>query len=255
VVEAMAQTAKDPLVLARALSSLAGRLEPHEAAAHTAKAARTLVEAMTKANTPMTLSSLARALSSLPGRVEPHEAATAARVLIDAMTKTAPTQQLVDLPYLAPALSSLAGLLEQHEAAALTPQLVKVMAKATDPQALSHVAQALSSLATRLEPHEAADQAVLVARALGEEALPATRLSGLATLLQASRPLPSRLTTQELVDLLKMPTCVGRARDVVLKMLGQRYHRTFADQWAFVDYAEKHLPDIDLKSPPQRPQL
>jgi hypothetical protein len=56
-----------------------------------------------------------------------------------------------------------------------------------------------------------------------------------------------------MVDILKLPVCVGEARTVVLEMLGQRYHRTFADQWEFVDYAEKHLPEIDLKSPPKRP--
>jgi hypothetical protein len=32
-----------------------------------------------------------------------------------------------------------------------------------------------------------------------------------------------------------------------------RYNRHFADQWEFVEFAEKHLPDIDLKSPPKRP--
>jgi hypothetical protein len=95
---------------------------------------------------------------------------------------------------------------------------------------------------------------VVVARALGEEASPPTRLSGLATLLQASQPPPCRFSTQELVDLLKMPTCVGPARNVVLRLLGQKCNRHFADQWEFVDYAEKHLPDIDLKSPSQRPQ-
>jgi hypothetical protein len=76
----------------------------------------------------------------------------------------------------------------------------------------------------------------------------------MATLALAAQPLPSRLSTQELVDLLKMPTCVGPARDVILGHLGGRYHRSFADQWEFVEYAEKYLPDVDLKSPPKRPQ-
>ena len=64
----------------------------------------------------------------------------------------------------------------------------------------------------------------------------------------------SHFSTQEFVVLLKAPTCVGPARRVILDQIGQRYHRTFADQWEFVEFAEKNLPDIDLLSPPKRPR-
>jgi hypothetical protein len=194
------------------LSSLAGGLEPKEAAAHTARAARTVVEAMAKTTDPLALSSLAQALSSLAGRLEPKEAATLAPTVVEAMTKT------------------------------------------TNPLALSSLARALSSLAGRLEPKDAADRAVFIARAIGEEVSPPTYLSGLASLLQAAQPPPCRFPTQELVDLLKMPTCVGPARDVVLRLLGQKCNRHFADLWQFVAYAHEHLPDIDLTTPPKRPQ-
>jgi hypothetical protein len=75
---------------------------------------------------------------------------------------------------------------------------------------------------------------------------------------QISQPTPDklkacRLTTQELVDLLKMPTCVSQVRRVVLDHLGDRYNRRFFNHWAFVRYArEQHL-DLDLTSPPTRP--
>jgi hypothetical protein len=72
--------------------------------------------------------------------------------------------------------------------------------------------------------------------------------------MQASKPLLCRFSTQELVDLLKMPTCVGPARDVILQQLGQHYHRHIANRWQFVDYAHDHLPAIDLTSPPRRPK-
>ena len=84
---------------------------------------------------------------------------------------------------------------------------------------------------------------------------PATRLSGLATLTQAAQPLPSRLSTQQLVDLLKMPTCVGEARTVILEQLSNRYKRPFADVWDFVEWAEKNEPSLDFKSPPKRNPL
>ena len=81
---------------------------------------------------------------------------------------------------------------------------------------------------------------------------PPGRLRMLAGLTQIGPP-PSRFSTQELVDLLKVLTCVGSAREVILQQLGQRYNHHLGDQWDFVDYAHEHLPDIDLKSPPKRP--
>jgi hypothetical protein len=72
--------------------------------------------------------------------------------------------------------------------------------------------------------------------------------------LQAVEPFPCRFTTQQLVDLLKMPTCVGEARAVILEQLSNRYKRPFADVWDFVEFAETQLPDIDLRSPPKRPR-
>jgi hypothetical protein len=206
---------------------------------------------MTRTTDPNALLDLAWALSSLACRLEPKEAAVLARTVVEAMTKT--TNALLSL---AQALSSLAGQLEPKEAAAhtakATSRLVEVMTKTTDPSELYSLAQALSSLAGRLEPNEAADRAVVVARTIGEETSPLTRLSGLATLLQAAQPPPCWLSTQELVDLLKMPTCFGPVRDVVLQMLGQKCHRHFADLWQFVDYAHEHRPDLDLTTAPAR---
>jgi hypothetical protein len=131
--------------------------------------------------------------------------------------------------------------------------LVEAIGKTNDSQALTLV-WGLSSLAGRMEPGEAIDRAVLAARAIGEELSPPTRLSGLATLLQASRLPPCRFSPQELVELLKMPTCVGPAREVVLRLLGRTYDRHFADLWAFVDWAHEHHPELDLTTPPQRPR-
>ena len=64
--------------------------------------------------------------------------------------------------------------------------------------------------------------------------------------------LPCRLTAQKLVDV-KMPTCFGPARRVVLDHLGNRYGRRFANHWAFVRYAQEQGLKLDLTSPPRRP--
>jgi hypothetical protein len=60
---------------------------------------------------------------------------------------------------------------------------------------------------------------------------------------------PCRLTTQELVDLLKMPTCFGQARRVVLDHLGNR----FVNHWAFVRFASEQGLELDFTTPPKRP--
>jgi hypothetical protein len=62
-----------------------------------------------------------------------------------------------------------------------------------------------------------------------------------------------QLSTQELVELLKMPTCFGKARQVVLKHLGKRYGRRFANHWVFVRYAKEQQLDLDFITPPKRP--
>jgi hypothetical protein len=70
----------------------------------------------------------------------------------------------------------------------------------------------------------------------------------------AAEPYPCRLTTQELVDLLKMPTCFGAARRVVFDHLGNRYNRSFVNHWAFVRYATDQNLNLDFTTPPRRPQ-
>jgi hypothetical protein len=68
-----------------------------------------------------------------------------------------------------------------------------------------------------------------------------------------STPLPCRLTTQELVELLKMPTCLGKARRVVLDHLGNIHGRRFTNHWEFVRHAREKGLQLDLTSPPHRP--
>src|SRR5262249_23681165 len=55
-------------------------------------------------------------------------------------------------------------------------------------------------------------------------------------------------------ELLKMPTCIGEARRVVLDQLGHRYRRTFTDVWEFVHFSEEQKLGLDLTSPPQKPE-
>src|SRR5205823_6495366 len=76
---------------------------------------------------------------------------------------------------------------------------------------------------------------------------------GLPLLAAAGEPLPCRLATQDLVELLKMPTCVAEVRRVILNQLGNRYGRSFATHWDFVRYAQEQGLDLDFTTPPKRP--
>jgi hypothetical protein len=69
----------------------------------------------------------------------------------------------------------------------------------------------------------------------------------------ASEPLPCCLATQDLVELLKMPTCFGGARQVVLAHLGNRYGRRFANHWEFVRFAKEQQLDLEFTTLPKRP--
>ncbi len=78
-------------------------------------------------------------------------------------------------------------------------------------------------------------------------------LLSLPLLPAAREPLPCRLGTQDLVELLKMPTCVGKVRRVILDQLGNRYRRRFDTHWDFVRYAQDHGLNLDFTTPPKRP--
>jgi hypothetical protein len=82
---------------------------------------------------------------------------------------------------------------------------------------------------------------------------PSNPLASLAFLPAASEPLPGRLDTQDRVEMLKFPTCVGEVRPVLLDQLGNRYHRRFTTHWDFVRYAQEHGLNLDFTTPPERP--
>jgi hypothetical protein len=92
---------------------------------------------------------------------------------------------------------------------------------------------------------------VAIAAAVGTA--PDGLLASLPILPAVAKPFPCRLSTQELVELLKMPTCVGEVRRVILNHLGNRYGRPFETHWDFVRYDQERGLHLDFTTPPQRP--
>jgi serine/threonine protein kinase len=257
--------ATDPYALrnlAQALSAVAARLEPKEAARLCRQAAATLTQAMSRSWTlmPDTLGSIARALSVVVARLEPKEAARlsgqAATTLARAMSKSTNT---VGLEYMAQGLSAVAAGVEPKEAAEVAATLTQAMSHTTHVlHALvsEKLAQGLSAVAGRLEAKEAAQLCGQAAATLTQAMSKTTHPVALRELAKGlSLVLARELPPQMLVDLLKHPCCVGEARRLVLDQLAGRYQRPFADQWDFVDYVEQQQLGLDPTTPPARSRM
>jgi len=231
--------------LAQVLSAVAARLDAKDAAEVTAPAAGILVQAIKDSKTTYPLYDLARGLSALAARLDAKDAAPAAGILVQAMKDT---KDVSTLNGLAQVLSALAARLD---AKACTPMLLQCMAHTNDPEALGKLAHALATVPAEDIPSHSA----MAASAVAFPTANSEALTALALLLPVAEPPPCLLSSQQLVELLKMPPFVGAARRAVLDLLGNRYHRTFADQWEFVRYAQEQHLDLDFTTPPQRPDV
>jgi hypothetical protein len=198
-----------------AFSAVAARLEPKAAAAVCGQAAATLRQAMTQMMSPYALLPLAQGLSAVAARLEPKAAAAVC--------------------------GQVAATLRQ------------AMTQTTDLRVLQELAQGLSAVLLREDSWRGSPRYRLIAT-VGVLSCPASLLSAPA-LLQPTLEPPPPLPAQTLVDLLKQPFCVGEARRLVLGQLARHYQRSFADQWDFVRFAQEQKLDLDLTSPPKRPEL
>jgi hypothetical protein len=157
---------------------------------------------------------------------------------------------------LAQALVAVVARLEPAEATRLCAEaarrLADALAQETDGTVRSQLARALRSVAARIDSGEVASRSLRATQTVAGWLSPSPHLGNVAMLMQAAEPLPCRFTTQQLVEILKRPTCVGEARTVILEQLANRYKRPFADVWEFVEWAQQHEPGLDFTSPPKR---
>jgi hypothetical protein len=70
---------------------------------------------------------------------------------------------------------------------------------------------------------------------------------------ESAEVIPCCLKTQQIVDLLKMPTVVGDTRRMLLDQLEGIHGRRFANHWEFVRFAQEAGLKLDFTSPPRRP--
>jgi hypothetical protein len=271
--EALAQE-KDPSArqqLAAGLAALAGRMEPKEGAALLAGALAQVKDdlALTVPARPDEPSSvrleLARGLATVAGKLERPEAirvcTEAARSGVVALDRGSDE----DDRCLAAACVSLLLQPGDSEGArhaarlfarriASNPDLLYFSDSYNAVEGKGHRVihpEVLERFLTHGTCPQVRQRTVAVAATVGT--MPGGPLTGLAPLPAAGEPLPCRLGTQDLVELLKMPTCVGPVRRVILDQLGIRYGRRFDTHWDFVRYAGEQGLDLDFTTPPQRP--
>jgi hypothetical protein len=237
---------------------LAPWLEPSEALTEI----RLVLKEAGDMTNPMRLSSRAVCVADLAGRLEPEEAArqtaVASRLVLKAMAETSHKTYRRDL---ARGLTALAQQLGPEEAAAVTRETLELMARTTDPwqpDSLpselegSSLPMVLAALLVDEKPGNRTSRVQLLVATIGSAGIPPSPAAGLSTLAEPARPLPGRFTEQQLVDLLKMPTCRSEARELIVRELGHQCGRPFANMWDFVDWAQKNRPDLDLTWPPVR---
>jgi hypothetical protein len=176
--------------------------------------------------------------------------AEAAGALVAALKdpKTGPSQW-ADL---AEAVAALAARMESGEAGKLCAEaagtFVPLMTKNTDARERDRLSVATVVTLTGFRPTRTATTATTAVTSLADRS---NWPLALAVLTLVQSPPPCRLSTTQLVDLLKGPLCVGEARRLILDQLEIRYQRKFADHWAFVRFAQNEL-QIDPTGPPPR---
>jgi hypothetical protein len=237
------ENADNRRALAAGLTAVAGRREPSEVA-------RVLILTLQKETDPDGRQALAEQLATTAGWLEPAAAARVCAAAVDTFRAAEPETAGVERYTLQGGMARLMQALEPEQAVPLSRALAFDLCSRLDVNGSDHYLLVDASLTDAGRP-EVSRRAAALTTALGLSG--GGPLAALPALAVASEPLPCRLSTQDLVDLLKMPTCFGEARKVVLKHIGNRYRREFANSWDFVHFAQEQHLDLDFTSPPKRP--
>jgi hypothetical protein len=162
------------------------------------------------------------------------------------MTQTAEPYSLYLLSL---GLAAVASHLEPEGAAPAAFALIRAMAGSNNTYTLPKLARSLAAILTGGARTLPVRVAGLVGGVAASDRQPPLAPAALALALEPPR---CPLSTQELVELLKHPLCVGQARRVVLEQLENRYRRPFADHWEFVRFAQQQNLGLDFTTPPRR---
>ena len=236
------------IAVTQGLATLAAWMEPNDAA----QAAATLIQALKDPRNEAAMMSLGQAIAAVAARLDPKQASTLCKIptmrLIQGMAKPTNTYPLF---WWMQSLPPLAAQLDSEDAATPVAMILLEMTETNyfNAQQFSRcLAMFLSDTSAAQRQAHCVNVMVLVAQAGSNP------FAAVVTLPAASEPLPCRFSDQQLVELLKMPTCSGAGRRVILDQLGNRHRRSFADHWEFVRFAKEKNLGLDFLSPPRRPE-
>jgi serine/threonine protein kinase len=235
------------LTLARALAALDGKLPVDQARKMAATLARTLIDPSGETSGPESLYALSQVFAVLASKLPADKARTQAAKLNRRMVKLSDeTTDPSSLRYLSLALVNLAAQLPADHAGQQTTKLsgriVELLDKTTDPDSLGHLSMASAALVSKRDESQRASLVLRLARLSHQDRTSQGGLNGLDRLL----PL---IGSQQIVEVLKQPSCVGTTRSAMLKHLGERYKRSSSDVWELVEYLKQHDPNLDLDGP------
>jgi hypothetical protein len=227
------------------LKALAGRLEP-EAATRISRALMPQMEKTHDWEVPI----FAEALRVLAERIDPIEVNRAATALTARLEKGDPSYGRNPLPIVL-ALEALAGRLTPQEADRVERALASEFEEGKQPLRIANPSQNRAETGRVLGA---------VGRRGGTACAGRTALLLLTHLDKATTVAAAAFTTgledavrglneQGLVEVLKSPLCVGRARSVILAELGRRAGRAFPTVWEFVLWAGTNQRSLDLHGP------
>jgi tRNA A-37 threonylcarbamoyl transferase component Bud32 len=281
------------VVLTQGLAVLAGRLDPAEGVRLSRATGDVLIRTLDKEQAYNVRAALAHELVVVTGRLAPDESAGVLTRVLEKETDTdahrelarglaislgrldseKPSQRCVSLlAKLVSAAETEKNVPEGNSLVDRATSLLDAVSPATAMHYSTHLARSICSgslhteppgpgygpegsnleaVLTNFNPVQVSRRATAMAATVGLAGH--GPFAALATLPAAGDPLPCRLSTQDLVDLLKMPTCCGANRQVVLAHLGNRYGRTFANHWEFVRFAQEQHLGLDFTTPPKRP--
>jgi predicted Ser/Thr protein kinase len=274
--------------LVESLASLSACLERSEADELCAAVFQSIARSFEQ-QSPDVRYNFVTALTSLSTRLTPSHASaycgSFVRMMMDLLMQN-PGIGLGDVNYTSDFLNALTSRLGPAEAAITVRSFLRLIEQGTDATVRSKLAYDLSSFSPLLEPAEAVSIARLLVAAVGRETDREVQFSlaralvlfsarsrnerslrvltsvlqfgpgGVPTsiLQDSSNSAAESLTSQEFVELLKMPTLFGEGRRVVLDELGRIHGRRFANHWQFVRFAEETSLKLDFTTPPRRPE-
>jgi hypothetical protein len=239
--------------LAEGLAALLDRLEPDESLAKRRQVVKSLSALMSSANRPETVGQIATAVGVLLDRLDPDEGRESATAVVRTISDRLVRANTYEYLYLAWGLATLSPWLDRDSAIdcyrLIGDRIVKKIATEQD-RNLSPLVVLTAGLTTdsHRDPRTITQYCQVIGSASGSLDL----LCAVATMTNA--PQSTLLSTQDLVDLLKHPLCVEKARQVVLKLLEDRYKKRFSAHWDFETYAREQGLALDFKSPPRRAQ-